>query len=154
LGEPVILPDHAEHDYGSWLASSDVLGLSKDIGCLGECADFQHTRLAWDDGQVGPQQQGATCFGVASGPVCDDEVSLLSQDRQAIKDFVGISEPHGARLRHRFSGPLRRGLLGVAIGERNAVPLLVQPGGEMNGDGRFPDSALGIGDGNNHESDK
>jgi hypothetical protein len=33
------------------------------------------------------------------------------------------------------------------------VPLLVQPGGEVNGDGRFADTAFGICDHDNHDPD-
>ena len=41
-------------------------------------------------------------------------------------------------------------MLGVAVGERDAVPLLVQPGGEMDGERRFADAPLGICDHDNH----
>jgi hypothetical protein len=33
-------------------------------------------------------------------------------------------------------------MLGVAVRERDRVPLLVQPGGEVNGERRFADAAL------------
>src|SRR5262249_7924661 len=52
--------------------------------------------------------------------------------------------------RHGLANPFGRGLLGVAVGEGYAVPLLMEPGGEMDGQGRFPHTALGIGDHYNH----
>ena len=42
-------------------------------------------------------------------------------------------------------------MLGVAVGERDAVPLLVQPGGQVNGERRFADAAFGICNHDNHE---
>ena len=40
-------------------------------------------------------------------------------------------------------------MLRVAIGERDAVPLLVQPGGQVNGERRFADASFGIRDHDN-----
>ena len=44
-------------------------------------------------------------------------------------------------------------MLRVAIGERDLVALLVQPGGEMDGKGAFAHTALGICDNDNHVAD-
>ena len=70
-----------------------------------------------------------------------------------VEDFVGVAEPDRFDLRHGFFGPLRGRVLRVAIGERDGVPLLVQPGGQVNGERRFADAAFGICDYDNHVSD-
>ena len=44
-------------------------------------------------------------------------------------------------------------MLRVAIGERDGVPLLMQPGGQVNGKCRFADTAFGICDHDNHGPD-
>ena len=44
-------------------------------------------------------------------------------------------------------------MLRVAVGEHDAVPLLVQPGGQVNGERRFAHAALGICDHDNHAAD-
>jgi hypothetical protein len=41
-------------------------------------------------------------------------------------------------------------MLGVAIGQGNGMPLLMQPGGQVNGQCRFADTAFGISDYDNH----
>ena len=41
-------------------------------------------------------------------------------------------------------------MLSVAIRERDRVSLLVQPGSEVNGDGRFTDATFGICNDDNH----
>ena len=44
-------------------------------------------------------------------------------------------------------------MLGVAIGERDGVALVMKPGGQVNGERRFADPAFGICNHDNHATD-
>jgi hypothetical protein len=93
------------------------------------------------------------CPSVAAWTVGDDVLGLLPEDRQLVEDIVRIGELHRLDAGYGLLRPLRGRMLGVAVGERDGVPLLVQPGGQVDGECRFADPALGICDNDNHATD-
>ena len=89
-------------------------------------------------------------FGLTAGTVSDDELALLVQERQFVQNVVGAVEADRFYLRNGLANPFRRRLLGVAIGQSHGMSLLVEPGGQVDGEGRFADTAFGIRDCDNH----
>lgn len=153
LGEPVVLAYHAQHDHGVGMAATNVLGLAQHIRGLGECPDLQHACLAGNESEVATQEQRPAGFGVTARSVGDDEIGLLAEGWQAVEYFIRVGKPHGLYVGGCFLEPFGRRLLGIAVCKRDAVPLFVQPGCQVYGEGRFADAALGICDHDNHGSD-
>ena len=150
MGQAVVLADHAEDDRRQRSAAADLLGLAEDGGGLGERADLEHARLAGDEGEVGAEEQRPADLGVAARAVGDDEVGLLVQAGQAVEDRVGAVELVGADVRGGLAHPFGGGMLRVAIGEDDAVTLLVEPGRQVDREGGFPDASLAVCDNDDH----
>jgi hypothetical protein len=79
-----------------------------------------------------------------------DEVRFLVQGVQFVDDKVGVVQTDCLNPWFGLAKPLRRRLLHVAIGERDAVALLVQPRCQVDGERRLADAALQIGNADDH----
>ena len=134
------------------MTAAYVLGLAEHVGGLRQRTDLQHARLAWDDGEVAAKQKSAAGLGLAAGAVGDDKVRLLAEHRQFVQDDVGIVEADGPHLGPCLPYPLGRRLLGIAIGERDAVALVKEPRGKVDGKRGLADPALGVRDDDDHAS--
>ena len=142
LREAEVFPDHRENGDRKRWSLPDGLGLADEGSVLRECPRLEHRGLAGDDCEVGPEEERPAGLGLTPGTVADDIVGFLPLLRQAFEDRVWGLVANDLHMRRGLSDPLRGRVLGVAVGEDDAVAELVEPSGETSGEGRLPYSAL------------
>lgn len=144
LREPVLRLELIRDDDGIGQSAANLLDLFEDGDGLNDGAKIEYGRPAGKQRHVGQTQNGAGHFGKAGGTIGDNEFKIGADLRQLRNDILGGVKLDGFNLRGGLLQPDGGRVLHVGINQDNSPPLFGKPDCEVNGDGGFSDSPLGI----------